>query len=752
MKFTTTVPALCDHDGVIADFDLSPLKTKDKPRKCHLFSKADWEKIEEDLKPLEENLKQMEESGKGINDMWEMFKETIKKAVEENVPSVKHRKKNDLPWINRRIRKLLKRKKRLHARAKKTQNWANYRFCQKLCRRELRKAEQVYINDIIEAGMKQNDSKPFWRYVRARKQENTGVAPLKEGTGLVTDSQSKARILLNQFCSVFTKDDGSPLPEMQGPPQPTINDLVIQEAGVAKLLRNLNPSKASGPDQIPSKVLKHCAETLAAPLTRIFNASLNSGQLPTDWLTANISCVFKKGDRNRAENYRPVSLTSVSCKLLEHILCHHIRSHLEKHNILTNRNHGFRSGFSCETQLLTTVNDLQKSNNADIQTDVIVLDFSKAFDTVPHKKLLHKLQHYGIKGPVLKWIQSFLINRTMKVVLEGESSDEAAVESGVPQGTVLGPLLFLCHINDLPTSVKSTVRLFADDCLLYRQIKSMQDHILLQKDLKSLEEWAGKWGMRFNAKKCFVLPTKKRSPYFYTLNKEILKHVDETPYLGVEISADLKWSKHVGNICKKASSKLGFLRRNLGTCEPEFRRMAYISLIRSSLEYGATVWDPYLVKDVTKLERIQRQAARFIKRDYRTREAGCVTNMLRDLNLPPLEERRKHQRLTTLYKISTDQIPALPPKDFLNKANKEKRKIKPKFFDGFQSTNIVKKYAYNNTKGFVVPDSRTEQYERSFFVRTVAEWNELEEEVVQANSVAAFGTALSRRTTRVPPP
>ena len=190
------------------------------------------------------------------------------------------------------------------------------------------------------------------------------------------------------------------------------------------------------------------------------------------------------------------------------------------------------------------MHDLLKSNDAGNQSDVIILDFSKAFDTVPHNKLLHTLQHYGVKGPVHKWITAFLTKRTMRVVLEGESSEEAAVESGVPQSTVLGPLLFLCHINDLPDYVTSKVQLFADDCLLYREIHSIEDHIILQKDLHKLEVWAKEWGMKFNAKKCYILPTKTKSSYFYKLDREILMHVDQNPYLDVTISADLKWATH----------------------------------------------------------------------------------------------------------------------------------------------------------------------------------------------------------------
>ena len=201
-------------------------------------------------------------------------------------------------------------------------------------------------------------------------------------------------------------------------------------------------------------------------------------------------------------------------------------------------------------------------------------DFSNAFYTVLHNKFLHKLDHYGTRGPVNTWITSFLTSRRMRVVLEGEKSEEVAVDSGVPQGTVLGPLLFLCHINDLPEAVKSTVRLFADDCLLYREIRSFEDHLLLQEDLHRLEKWAAVWGMKFKAQKCYILPTKARSSFLYSFGGIILKQVQHSPHLGVHISADLKWSTHISDIFKRAGSTLGFLRRNRRNCPQECRRLA----------------------------------------------------------------------------------------------------------------------------------------------------------------------------------
>ena len=292
------------------------------------------------------------------------------------------------------------------------------------------------------------------------------VSPLKQKGNMISDSKGKADILVEQFQSVFTKITDSIMPNMSNRTIPKMDEIVIDNKGVEKLLSNLKTSISTGPDSIPNLVLKNCATELSMGLSTIFQYSIDTGSLPSDWRDANISPVIKKGDSHLAENYRPVSLTSISCKLLEHILCSQILKHFEQFNVLTKLNHGFRSGFSTETQLLVTLQDLLKSfDKKKIQMDVAILDFSKVFDTVPHDKLLYKMNRYGVQGNTLKWLSSFLKDRTMNVVVEGEESKSVKVESGAPQGTVLGPLMFSCHINDLPDSVQSQVRLFADDCL-----------------------------------------------------------------------------------------------------------------------------------------------------------------------------------------------------------------------------------------------------------------------------------------------
>ena len=308
------------------------------------------------------------------------------------------------------------------------------------------------------------------------------------------------------------------------------------------------------------------------------------------------------------------------------------------------------------------------------QIDIAILDFSKAFDTVPHERLLKKLMHYGIDGQTWTWIAAFLRDHTQCVVVDGISSTSTSVDSGVPQGTVLGPLLFLLYINDLPQNVTSQVRLFADDCLLYRSVKCTQDQLDLQRDLTSLHEWSLKWGMNFNPSKCVILSmsrSESKLTKFYTLDGVILEHVQEAKYLGVILSEDLKWAKHIQFITAKANSTLGLLRRNVHHCPEKLREQAFISLVRSRLEYSSTVWDPYLAQDIDKIEMVQRRGARYVKQEFH--HMASVTALLKDLQWPELAERRREARLALMYKIIHGKV-AIPVDDILKQPDKRTRK------------------------------------------------------------------------------
>ena len=480
---------------------------------------------------------------------------------------------------------------------------------------------------------------------------------------------------------------------------------------------------------MPARMMKLLAGEIAPVLTSIFRQSLASGNLPSDWTKAFITPVFKKGDRSSPANYRPVSLTCIASKLMEHILCTHIRGHLDHHQILAPENHGFRSRHSCETQLQLTTHDLLKRRDSGKQIDVAILDFSKAFDTVPHKRLLGKMEQFGITGDLHRWISAFLIGRKQAVVVDGERSDEEDVLSGVPQGTVLGPLLFLLHINDLPHVLHpdTRCRLFADDCLLYRTVDGMADHLKLQQDLKSLEQWAATWGMRFNASKCYVMSIyrgRSHSTHMYELCDVFLSSVENEKYLGVNISQDLSWDPHISRTAITASQKLGYLKRNLKGCPAQLKKLAYLSSVRSSLEYAAIIWDPHLDKHKTMLESVQRKAARWITNDHR--RTSSVTAMLQSLQLDTLEERRKVSRLTFMYKIINNHV-AVPMADLGLERN-------PRATRGLATRDKL-----------VVPRCSTTELQQHFVSRTIPDWNRLPQSTTSADSVPSFKSQLSRQ-------
>ena len=305
--------------------------------------------------------------------------------------------KHSVHWITQDVKRTLRRKARLFKKAKKINKWSTYRKCQRECKQQLRKAEWQHVNKVINEGLQNNNTKPFWNYAKSKREDNIGIAPLKSNGQLISDPKGRAKILVEQFVSVFTKDVGRDLPDVSSRVENDIPLLSIGEEGVLKLLHNIKVDKAAGPDKLPNRFLQECAYEITPAVTAIFQKSVDSGELTED---ANVAPVYKKGDRHTPENYRPVSLTCVLLKRLEHIICHHMLNYLDKHQVLTSLNHGYRSGYSCETQLVVTANNLLNFYDQNRQVDVVILDFSKAFDTVSHKKLLHKLYAYGIRGPL----------------------------------------------------------------------------------------------------------------------------------------------------------------------------------------------------------------------------------------------------------------------------------------------------------------------------------------------------------------
>ena len=333
-----------------------------------------------------------------------------------------------------------------------------------------------------------------------------GIPPLKRrnGSSLAESELEQAEEFNGQFMEVFNKSEYTqvPLPNRSAP---FLKEIHVSAEGVTKLLKGLNPSKALGPDELHPRVLKELASELGPMFAHLFQQSVDTGEIPKEWSLANICPLYKKGDRSLACNYLPVSLTCVSCKLLEHIVCSNIMAHLDEHKLLSDRQHAFRKKHSCETQLITVIDDWAKILDKGGQVDTFIFDFEKAFDTPSHELVKCKLYGYGIGGKTLKWIYSFLCDRQQRVMVNGVKSDWAPVLSGVLQGTVLGSLLFSLYINDITEDIDSELRLFADDCVCYREIKDTEDTVKLQEDIDGLGCWARSWGMRFRPVKCNIM-------------------------------------------------------------------------------------------------------------------------------------------------------------------------------------------------------------------------------------------------------
>lgn len=617
-------------------------------------------------------------------------------------------------------------------KSKKHEHWAKYKEIAKETKKQIKQAHWQHLNRILESAQEDNNPKPFWQYVKSQQQDSVGVAPLRSNGQLFSDPRSKAKILQEQFCSVFTQDKDSPDRNRKpnSPELPCIGPLDIRLEGVRKLLMEINPSKAAGPDEVAGRVLKELAEELAPFVTCLFNKSITSSDIPSEWKSQWVSPVYKKGAKSEAANYRPVSLTCILSKLMEHVLCTHIRAHLDNHSVLSRFQHGFRSRHSCDTQLLLTTHDLQSLYDKNLQTDIAILDFSKAFDVVPHQRLLNKMENYGIKGPVRRWISNFLEGRQQRVLVDGSFSESATVDSGVPQGTVLGPLLFLIFINDLPENIihGTRVRLFADDCLVYRPIKSIHDQILLQQDIDRLIQWSKSWGMKFNASKCNIMSVKRGLGIqrFYHMDGHVLASTSTAKYLGVTFTSDLSWSTHIAEVAKRANQKLGFVKRNLRGCPAKCKILAYISLVRSGMEYAALIWDPYLKKDINILERVQNKSARWVKSDYDW--TSSVSSMTKKLGWAELETRRKAIRLSFIYKVLNNKV-----------------EITIQDLDSYivdRTTRRGHKLGTQFNQKLHLPSAKSTNFRKSFMCRSVPEWNNLPVDTLESSSLTAFKSKL----------
>ena len=493
-------------------------------------------------------------------------------------------------------------------------------------------------------------------------------------------------------------------------------------------MEQFDANKAPGPDGIYPRFLSKTASALAHPLGNLFRLSLQVGEIPEDWKQAVVTPIYKrKGSKQTASNYRPVSLTCILCKVMETLVREEVVRHLREHNLINKEQHGFVQGKSCLTHLLEALDDWTQKLGAGHSVDSTYMDFKKAFDTVPHRRLLMTLKAHGIGGCILEWITAFLSGRHQRVVVNGAFSEEATVTSGIPQGSVLGPVLFVVYINDLPCSVENNVKLFADDTKLYASSDKPSAAITLQSDLDKLQEWSNQWLLRFHPDKCTVLKlgTRKSDAKYYMKGEDIngneidvvLSESQVEKDLGVWIDSGLTFKEQVNAATEKANNVLGIIRRTFETLNSKMFIQLYKALVRPLLEYGHTAWEPRHKTLRRKVEDVQRRATKLI---------ASLSNLpyserLRRLDLPSLEHRRLRGDMIDLFKYMNQIYEATTPVFTLSENKSGTRGNGRKLFPHHCKGNIRSNF---------------------FSERSIPTWNSLPNDVVLAPSVNAFKNRL----------
>ena len=712
-----------DHREITFSINFSTSDFKQSKEKVPDFRKANFSKLRSLFHQT--NWRHLR-SSTDVNAQWKYFTDKYFKIVQECVPMKNRRTTNVKPkWWNKEITECLREKKQAHNNYKSNNNNENYikfvelrRKAKKLIKQSKRSTE------IHVANQSKTNPKEFFSFIRQKRVTTSSIGPIINENGDYTSDDEQVCCILNSFfASVFTAEDLNNIPTM---PDISINNneilnsITVTERDVLKCIDKLKVNKSPGPDTISPRILKEAKLELVTPLTLLFNESLQSGTMPHEWKLANVTPIFKKGSKSLPCNYRPISLTSVICKILETLIRDKLVSHLEDKNLLKNTQHGFRNKRSCLTNLLDFFYDILNHYDESKAVDIIYLDFQKAFDKVPHTRLLIKLKSLGIQGKVLKWIENWLSNRKQRVVINGKASSWTNVTSGVPQGSVLGPVLFLVYIDDIDVGVTGIISKFADDTKIANSVVSQVQKNEMQNNLDKLSEWGKTWQMSFNENKCKVMHLGYRNDKAkYILNDIQLKSVDNQIDLGVTVSNTLKPSQQCSEIIKRANKIIGLIGRSFECKSKTVILTLYTSLVRPLLEYCVQAWCPYYQKDIDKLERVQRRVTKIIpslrNKSYEER--------LEELNLFTLSQRRLRGDLIQAFKI----IKGIDNMDC------------SKYF-----TLDLSNYTRGNGCKIIGKPFNSNESKNSFFHRVVEKWNALPREVIDCNSVENFKYRLDK--------
>jgi hypothetical protein len=686
------------------------------------------------MKRLEERLKDFIMLPGNVNEKWQRYKEIMTEIQKDFIPEKTMKENRDPTYYNKEVKTLKIKARRIYNKCKR-----NKKKLSELenVRNELEEAKSRALDSYLAEIMDENNQKKSWNkmYTHIRNAGDTGkqIPTLKYNGKTHNLDSEKAEVLGQQYEKVYQKKENNNTTTTHRSLQTNNDNFTFDEKRLMRIILELDGKKAAGPDGITGRLIKLAPLQQCKYIGFLIDKIIEEEKIPDEWRKAMVIPIFKGGERGKPENYRPVSLTCIVCKIVEKIFEEYTENELNKNKFYgNNEQHGFRKSYSCDTQLLGFSHDIIQALKEGKEIVAVFLDYEKAFDKVPHELLINKANNLIQDKRIVAVMADFLDKRTIQVKVNNVLSRDIHATSGVPQGSVWGPRLFNIFIQDLIQVIKSRIRLFADDAVIYRIIETNEDMKILQEDLDRAGDWVKTNKMSLNINKCksvcYSRKQNKRDVTQLKLQGQDLIEENQYKYLGVILDEKLDWNQHIAKVVKKSKQTLNFVLRNLRGTNIKVKEQAYKTLVRPNLEYADKVWDPHTQIQKNELENIQSIMVRRITGNSRrldehedgtkTWNGVSVTQLKKDINLELLEDRRKKSRLTAMYRIVNNH----PGWEEFSSNIKKGRYIARK--DHSQKLEII---------------GQSSDYAKfSFMHRTSVDWNKLTEVAVNQVNVKKF--------------
>ena len=708
-----------DHNSVSATISL-------KKRPHRLFRRVIWKYQDVDLQDLGQALESSLPptavlKGGDVDKTWPLLKSAMMDTCKYHIPSKSVICRSSLPpWLTKSVRRAMRKRDRARLKAKRLNSASAWNLFRSLCNKAvsaLRHSKAAFFSSLSD---KVSSPRDLWKTYHSLVSVKSPLPDVMR-SGDVSSSvpETKAELFNNFFASCFNKRSDPSSSLIASPsPEPSIDDvlstLVCTSDDVVVAIQRLKPDTAPGPDGLTAMMLKCCKKYIAEPLCHIFNSSLASGKVPSDWKISRITPIHKKGDPSDVSNYRPISLLSLVGKLLERIIHTALMAHVLANGIISENQFGFRKESSTQEALLSVCHLWHRIMEEGGSNVVVFLDLAKAFDSIQHHRVIDALARGGVSGQLLEWFASYLSDRQQFVGILGVSSTDASVTSGVPQGSILGPLLFLLAFNgifNVQLSTRSCLTGYADDITYTKAVFCEDDVCSVSRDMTELTSWLTSENLRLNLNKVklMVITRKKKVPdVVVTMGDHVVDRVTSFKLLGVVVSDDLSWCLHIDSTCRRTKKLIGFLYRNFRLCGSTCLLHLYKVLVLPLLDYSSSIWAPAQACHTLKLERVQNFATRVIANNW-SKDAGPIKD---SLGLVTLASHRNFQRICLCRRILLKSS-LVPSTTFTPHPNQSVR--------------------HQNSLPLFRPFVRTSHYRNFFTIAVIDLWNKIPEEVISSS-------------------